>query len=74
MCIPDEAAQGGKGLVVPSGPTYTNAGNKNNLAISVKINSVLGQKQTSQTKPLKKEPSTSITFDLADTFLGFLNC
>lgn len=62
MCIPDEAAQGGKGLVVSSGPIFTNAINKNNLTISVKINSVLGQKKPNQTKPLQNKPTTYIAF------------
>lgn len=62
MYIRDEAAQGGKGLVVPSGPAFANAVNKNNLAISVKVNSVLGQKTTNRTKLLKNKPTTSNTF------------
>lgn len=48
--IPGEAAQGSKGLLLPSGPMFVNAVNKNNLAISVNVNSVPRQKQKKKTK------------------------
>jgi len=60
VCLPGEAAQGSKGLLVHSSPKFVNTVNAINLAISVNVNSMSGHKIPKKTNKKPKQKNQQL--------------